>query len=256
MDKSISATFTSLLTHELTQSPKLIVIKESLLQEVMKRQAMNISDLCDDTVCQVEIGKLVQAQKMVVGELSKMGAVFYLTLEIVDIQSGTVEFSGKEKCACSEDQLELLVAAGGARLRNHFGEAIPIPTLPGGQAFLPVQPSPASPPGAQAFRLRGGRSASAESLLPVQPSAPAQKTFQEFHPRGTSRRSLNWGQVLTFDITLLNSIAGHRPGGWTPFWSAAIDRRFFSRRLIGGYPCANELPRSKAMLKHRTPKRR
>jgi serine/threonine-protein kinase len=170
VDKSIAATFSSLLNHELTQSPKLIVIKESMLEEVMKRQAMNISDLCDDTVCQVEIGKLVQAQKMITGELSKMGANFFLTLDVVDVRSGALEWSGKEKCSCTEDQLELLVAAAGAQIRNYFGENLPIPALPqapaGGQAFVPAQPS-ATPQGAQAF-------------LPVQP----QKTFQEFHPPG------------------------------------------------------------------------
>jgi formylglycine-generating enzyme len=160
VDKSIAATFSSLLNHELTQSPQLIVIKESLLGEVMKRQAMNISDACDDTVCQVEIGKLVQAQKMITGELSKMGSIFYLTLDVVDVRSGALEWSGKEKCSCSEDQLELLVAAAGAKIRNHFGEQVPIPALPEGQAFLPAQPS-------------------------AVPQAPAQKTFQEFHPPNT-----------------------------------------------------------------------
>jgi formylglycine-generating enzyme required for sulfatase activity len=170
VDKSLAATFSSLLNHELTQSPKLIVIKESMLEEVMKRQAMNISDACDDTVCQVEIGKLVQAQKMVTGELSKMGSNFFLTLDVVDVRSGANEWSGKEKCSCTEDQLELLVAAAGAKIRNYFGENLPIPALPqapaGGQAFVPAQPS-ATPQGAQAF-------------LPAQPP----KTFQEFHPEG------------------------------------------------------------------------
>jgi formylglycine-generating enzyme required for sulfatase activity len=160
MDKSIAATFSSLLNHELTQSPKLIVIKESQLEEVMKRQAMNISDACDDTVCQVEIGKLVQAQKMITGELSKMGSIFFLTLDVVDVRSGALEWSGKEKCSCTEDQLELLVAAAGAQIRNYFGEQVPIPALPVGQAFVPVQPS-------------------------AVPQAPTQKTFQEFHPPNT-----------------------------------------------------------------------
>jgi serine/threonine-protein kinase len=172
VDKSLAATLTSLLTNELTKSPSLIVIKESMLEEVMKRQAMNVSDLCDDTMCQVEIGKLVQAQKMVVVELSKLGARYLLTFDLVDIKTSAMDFSDRVECACSEDQLDLLVAATGVKVRNHFGESVPIPALPqapaGGQAFVPAQSS-ATPQGAQAF-------------VPVQPSAPAPKTFQEFHP--------------------------------------------------------------------------
>ena len=122
VDKSLAATMTSLVNYELTQSPKLLVIKEDMLQEVMKRQAMNISDLCDSTMCQVEIGKLVQAQKMVVGELSKLGNRYLLTINLVDIQTGTQDFSTKEQCQCSEDQLDQLAALASAKIREHFGE--------------------------------------------------------------------------------------------------------------------------------------
>jgi hypothetical protein len=146
VDKSLAATMTSLLNNDLVQSSRLIVIKESMLQEVMKRQAMNISDLCDDTICQVEIGKLVQAQKMVVGELSKLGSLTILTLELIDIQSGASEFSAREQCACAEEQLIALTAVAAAKIRNYFGEAVPIPALsaassPQAPLVAPNQPS-------------------------------------------------------------------------------------------------------------------
>jgi serine/threonine-protein kinase len=170
-DAALATAMTSLLVSELTPSPKLQVIEEALLKTVMERQGLNASDACDDTSCQVDIGKLIKAQKMIVGDLTKFGNKYILAVKLVDIQSGVVEFTGQDKCTCTEDNLDSLVAAVAARVRNHFGEQLPIPALPqapaGGQAFVPVQPS-ATPQGAQAF-------------LPVQP----QKTFQEFHPTGT-----------------------------------------------------------------------
>jgi len=156
VDKSIAATLTSLMGYQLTQSSRLIVIKEDMLQEVMKRQAVNISDLCDSTMCQVEIGKLVQAQKMVTGELSKLGKLYILTTNVIDIQTGANEFSSLDQCACSEDQLIDLAGAASAKVRNHYGEAIPVPSLP--QALGARVTSPAQP--------------------------VAQQTFQEFHPPG------------------------------------------------------------------------
>ena len=52
---------TELLSSKLTPSPKLLVIEAAMLKTVMERQAMNVSEACDDTNCQVEIGKLVKA---------------------------------------------------------------------------------------------------------------------------------------------------------------------------------------------------
>jgi hypothetical protein len=43
-----------------------------MLKTVMERQALNASDACDDTSCQVEIRKLVQAQKMITAGISKL----------------------------------------------------------------------------------------------------------------------------------------------------------------------------------------
>jgi len=155
VDKSLAQTLASLMTNELGKSSKLIVIDESMLEEVMKRQAMNISDLCDSTMCQVKIGELVQAQKMVVAELSKLGSRYILTFKVIDVRTSTMEFPGREECVCSEDQLDKLIATAAARVRNHFGEEIPIPALPsaaisGSPAF--VTPTGPSGPGAVEIR--------------------------------------------------------------------------------------------------------
>jgi hypothetical protein len=139
----LTAAMTALLTARLTPSPRLKVIEEAMLKTVMERQAMNISDACDDTSCQVEIGKLVKAQKMVTGTLSKIGSKYFLSTNLVDIQTGAAEFSTEDKCSCSEDQLEDLIAAAVAKIRNHFGESLTIPPLPVSTIFS----SPATPGG-------------------------------------------------------------------------------------------------------------
>jgi len=143
VDQALAATLSSLMGYQLAQSQKLLVIDESMLKIVMERQALNISDACDDTFCQVAIGKLVQAQKMVVGNISKLGSRYILTFKLIDIQSGALDGTFLDQCACTEDQLDQLVAAAGAKIRNHFGEAVPIPQLPSAGVS---QPLPAMPP--------------------------------------------------------------------------------------------------------------
>jgi len=125
-DASLAAAMSQLLGAKLTPSPKLKVIEEAMLKTVMERQALNASDACDDTYCQVEIGKLVKAQKMVTGGISKLGSKYILALNLVDIQTGANEFSTEDQCACLEDQLDQLVGVAAAKVRNHFCEQIPL----------------------------------------------------------------------------------------------------------------------------------
>jgi hypothetical protein len=152
-DPSLGSAMTALLSSRLTPSPRLRVIEDAMLKTVMERQAMNISDACDDTSCQVEIGKLVQAQKLIAGDLVKLGSKYILSLKLIDVQSGANEFSTEDQCACSEDQLDQLVELAGVRVRNHFGENLPLPALAQAGAAPPAAPpapgpttAPAPPP--------------------------------------------------------------------------------------------------------------
>jgi len=139
-DKSVASALTSLLGSALTPSPYLKVIEDSMLKEVMARQVQNESDACDDTSCQVAIGKLAKAQKMINGDLVKLGTRYILSLKLTDVESGTLDFSTKDECACTDDQVDKLVETAGAKIRNHFGESVPVPQLPGAP---PPQQKPA-----------------------------------------------------------------------------------------------------------------
>jgi len=147
-EASLAQAMTALLASQLTPSPKLKVIEEAMLKAVMERQAMNVSDACDDTSCQVEIGKLVKAQKMISGDLVKFGSKFVLSLKLVDIQTGTTEFSTEDKCSCTEDQLDQLVGVAAAKVKNHFCDAVAIPQISNFQAQAqPVAPAAPIPGG-------------------------------------------------------------------------------------------------------------
>jgi hypothetical protein len=143
-DASLAQAMTALLSSQLTPSPQLKVIEEAMLKAVMERQGLNASDACDDTSCQVDIGKLVKAQKMIAGDLVKFGSKFVLSLKLIDIQTGTTEFSTEDKCSCTEDQLDQLIAVAAAKVRNHFCEKVALPALPQGQSFLPAPAIPLS----------------------------------------------------------------------------------------------------------------
>ena len=189
-DASLAQAMTALLSSQLTPSPKLKVIEEAMLKAVMERQAMNISDACDDTSCQVEVGKLVQAQKMIAGDLVKFGNKFVLSLKLIDIQTGTTEFSTEDKCSCTEDQLDQLVGVSAAKVRNHFCDQVSIPGLVTAQApAAPFAPTP-------------------QLLAPVAPAQMA-TLYVFFNP---AAHVLPPGSINTLGVVLLD---GQRIGALT-----------------------------------------
>jgi len=141
-DAALAVSMSSLLGSRLTRSSQLNVVEEAMLKAVIERQGLNASDACDDTSCQVSVGKLVKAQKIIMGDLTKFGQKFILSLKLVNVETGVTEFSSEAKCTCSEDDLELLVDAAVAKVRNHFCEQVVLPALPQGQSFLPAPTIP------------------------------------------------------------------------------------------------------------------
>jgi len=170
-DKATASALTALLSSELAPSPRLYVIEETMLRAVMERQAMNASDACDDTSCQVEIGKLVKAQKIITGDIVKLGTLYILSLKLINVQTGAMEFSTKDQCECTENQLLQLVAVAGAKVRNRFGDAVPVQKLPQASSITtPIKQQDAAQPVNRASQVaqRSSFEINGNTLLTVQ----------------------------------------------------------------------------------------
>ena len=138
-DKALEVPLTQILIREISQSAMLTVLEEDMISEVLKKQGFANSDLCDNTQCQISIGKLTPAQKLVTPVLSKLGDKFILDLKVTDIQTGAVDFVASRQKVCKEDELDQLASEAALELRVKFGEKVELP-----QSAQP-QSSPASP---------------------------------------------------------------------------------------------------------------
>lgn len=58
---------------------------------------------CTDQECALKIGKLLNAQKSLVGTIGKLGGIYIITIRVVDVEKGVVEYSDKERSATLED---------------------------------------------------------------------------------------------------------------------------------------------------------
>ena len=136
-DKALTEPLTQILIREISRSPIINVVEETMISEVLKKQGFANSDLCDNTQCQISIGKLTPAQKLVTPELSKLGKKFILDLKVTDIQSGVVDFVASSEKVCTEDDLDQLAAAAALELQAKFGEKVDQP-----HASSPTQTAP------------------------------------------------------------------------------------------------------------------
>lgn len=79
------------LIGELVMRDRYDIIDSNKRDEILREQGFQQSGACDATSCLVEAGKLLGAEKIIGGCIGKIGAVFSVELQMVDVRSGKVE---------------------------------------------------------------------------------------------------------------------------------------------------------------------
>lgn len=121
------------LSSELTNSKRIINIERSEIDKILKEQAIQLSG-CTSIECQVEVGRMLGAEKVIFGTISKVEEQFLISAKIVDVTLGTIEFEiGPIKCK-SVDEFK--------RIAQEIVKGIEekIPVIPEIVGFLGNQP--------------------------------------------------------------------------------------------------------------------
>jgi len=96
-------TISNMLRNEFINMFEFIVVERNQMDEILKEQGLQQTG-CTEQACAVEIGKLISARKMLVGEVMPLGESFVITVRIVDVEKGISQFAAKDK-AENEDYL-------------------------------------------------------------------------------------------------------------------------------------------------------
>ncbi len=94
---------------KLIETRRFAVPEREKMEEILDEQAvgMHLGE-CFSQECAIEMGRLLQANKMVVGTVSLLNRTYSITVRFLDLETGTAEFSAEEKCQTEDD---LFVAA-------------------------------------------------------------------------------------------------------------------------------------------------
>jgi hypothetical protein len=100
-------TVSNMLRTELINLGKFTIVERAQMDAILKEQGLQQTG-CTDQECAVEIGKLMSARKILVGEVSNIGKTIVATVRIVDVEKGVSEYAATQK-AETEDAIDSLV---------------------------------------------------------------------------------------------------------------------------------------------------
>ncbi len=89
ISESEAMIMTDKLVSELMKARQFTVIERTEMDEILKEQGFQQTG-CTDENCAVEIGQLLGAQKIVTGNVGKVGDIFSISLRIIDVQKGEI----------------------------------------------------------------------------------------------------------------------------------------------------------------------
>ena len=103
--KSLAQNVAELIRGEMINTDRFIVVERSQMNQILKEHEFGQTG-CTDVSCAVEIGKILSAKKILIGTIMKMGGVIIITARIVDVATGTGEFSEKQKAQSEQNLFE------------------------------------------------------------------------------------------------------------------------------------------------------
>lgn len=93
---------TDFLRTALVNSKHYKVVDRKNMEILLSEQGLQMTG-CTTEECAVKIGKLLNVQKMVIGSMSKLADKYYITANIVDVETGQIIVSKRVKCNIGDD---------------------------------------------------------------------------------------------------------------------------------------------------------
>lgn len=104
-----AATITDIFRSEIVSADSFTVLERGQMDAILTEQEFQLSG-CTDAECAVEIGRLLNMEKMIYGSVSVLGSRYYIIVTLVDIQTAEVDESVRNTIN-SFDEIEYAMEA-------------------------------------------------------------------------------------------------------------------------------------------------
>jgi hypothetical protein len=89
---SDASSITDILRSAMVNSHEFTVLERENMKSILAEQQFQ-STGCTDQKCIVKMGKLLNVKKMIYGNISKVGRIYYTVVNVVDVETGKIEVS-------------------------------------------------------------------------------------------------------------------------------------------------------------------
>jgi len=90
--ESTSRAVSGMLRSKLIDSGLFVVVERTQMDTILKEQGLQQTG-CTDAACAVQIGKMLSAKKILIGEINRLGDTYVITCRVVDVQKGTADYA-------------------------------------------------------------------------------------------------------------------------------------------------------------------
>lgn len=91
LNASAVVTLSNTVRKELLQSGQYTVVDRSNMETLLKEQGFQSSGICNDLACMVKVGNMLGVQKMIGGNIGKLGSKYIVDLQIIDVESSRID---------------------------------------------------------------------------------------------------------------------------------------------------------------------
>lgn len=82
---------TSKFRGSLAKTQKYTVLERNEMETILKEQDVTLTDICNTAECVVEVGKLLAAEKMIAGDIAKVGETYTIQIRLIDVTTSKIE---------------------------------------------------------------------------------------------------------------------------------------------------------------------
>ncbi len=94
-------TISNMLRTDLVNTGAFTVVERGQMEKILNEQGFQQTG-CTEQDCAVKVGQMLSAHKMLIGEVSELKDEYYITIRIVDVELGKVDFADREVSASNE----------------------------------------------------------------------------------------------------------------------------------------------------------
>lgn len=105
-----AATLSDAFQTEIVRVGEFTVVDRQRIKQILQEQGFQQSDACSQVECIVEAGKILKVERMFAGTIGKVGSLFNVTIQVIDIASAQItQTSNRQHRGDIEDLLSDII---------------------------------------------------------------------------------------------------------------------------------------------------